>query len=127
MKIGFTVGVWDLFHEGHLNFLEEAKNYCDFLHVGIMTHYWVRLQKGHDGRPIESLESSIVHLRKLEIVDNIVILDTLDMSPYLQMCHVWIKGEDQKNMRPVEFANSIFIKRTEGISTTLLSSCKKHE
>lgn len=120
MRIGFTVGVWDLFHEGHLNFLKEAKKHCDFLHVGIMTDYWVRVQKGHKGRPAESLENRIVNLKKLDIVDNIVILDTLDMSPYLQMCHVWIKGEDQKNMRPIEFANSIFIKRTEGISTTLL-------
>jgi cytidyltransferase-like protein len=120
MKIGFTVGVWDLLHEGHINFLEKAKTHCDFLHVGIMTDYWVRVQKGHDGRPAESLESRIVNLRKLKVVDNVVILDTLDMSNYLQMCHVWIKGEDQKNMKPLEFVNSVFIQRTEGISTTLL-------
>jgi glycerol-3-phosphate cytidylyltransferase len=120
MKIGFTVGVWDLLHQGHLNFLKNAKQHCDFLHVGIMTDYWVRVQKGHSGRPVQSLEHRIVNLNKVKYVDNIVILDTLDMSQYLQMCHIWIKGEDQKNMRPFDFKNSIFITRTEGISTTLL-------
>ena len=124
MKIGFTVGVWDLFHEGHLNFLKTAKSHCNFLHVGIMNDYWVRVQKGHENRPVDSLESRIVNLKKISYVDNIVILDTLDMSQYLQMCHVWIKGEDQKNMRPIDFANCVFIKRTQGISTTLLINKK---
>lgn len=35
MVIGFTVGVWDLFHEGHENFLKECKQHCDFLYVAI--------------------------------------------------------------------------------------------
>lgn len=116
--IGFTVGVWDLFHKGHINFLKDAKKHCDFLHVGIMTDYWVRVQKGHQGRPVDSLELRINNLRQSELADNIVVLDTLDMSQYLQMAHVWIKGEDQKNMRPNEFSNTIFINRTKGISTT---------
>lgn len=125
MKIGFTVGVWDLFHEGHLNFLKKAKTYCDFLHVGIMTDYWVRVQKGHTNRPIDSLETRIVNLQKIFYVDNIVIIDTLDVSQYLQMCHIWIKGEDQKNMKPLTFPNSIFIERTKGVSTTLLINEQK--
>lgn len=118
MILGFTVGVWDLFHEGHINFLKNAKAHCDFLHVGIMTDYWVRVQKGHKGRPVDSLESRIVNLRKSGLADNVVVLDTLDMSQYLQMAHVWIKGDEQKNMRPNEFANVIHIDRTEGVSTT---------
>lgn len=120
MKIGITVGVWDLFHDGHSNLLREAKKHCDFLYVGIMTDFWVRVQKGHD-RPIESLEQRIVSLRMCEFVDKIVILDTLDMSIYLQMVDVWIKGKEQKNMMPTYWPNEIYINRTPNVSTTELS------
>jgi glycerol-3-phosphate cytidylyltransferase len=119
IKIGFTVGVWDLWHEGHSNFLKHARQYCDYLHVGIMTDYWVRVQKGHD-RPAQSLEKRLVDLRMSKLVDNIVVLDTLDMTPYLQMADIWIKGEDQKNMRPTEFMNTKYLPRTKNISTTQL-------
>lgn len=120
MKIGFTVGVWDLFHEGHINFLKEAKKNCDYLYVGIMTDYWVRVQKGHD-RPIESLEQRMVSLKTSGLVDKIVIIDTLDMTTYLQMMDIWFKGNEQKNMRPTQWSNEIYIERTPNISTTELA------
>lgn len=120
MKIGFTVGVWDLFHEGHLNFLKRAKEHCNYLYVGIMTDFWVRVQKGHD-RPIESLEQRVVALKNCDLVDKIVVLDTLDMGNYLQMVDVWIKGRDQKNMRPNLWPNEIYIDRTPNVSTTELA------
>ncbi len=117
MKVGFTVGVWDLFHEGHVDFLKSAREHCDFLYVGIMADFWVKVQKGHD-RPFESLELRTVNLRLTGLCDRIVVLDTLDMDPYLQMTDVWIKGVDQKNMRPAMWSNEVFVSRTPNISTT---------
>lgn len=40
--VGFTAGVFDCIHIGHLNFLERAKIECDHLIVGLCGDDYVR-------------------------------------------------------------------------------------
>ena len=119
-KIGFTVGVFDLLHDGHRSLLLEARRHCDYLVVAVMTDYWVRVQKGHE-RPAESEQTRLLHVRNSGLADKAFLLDSLDVSPYLQLADVWILGQNQRNMRPFDPPiPQVRIPETPGISTTLL-------
>jgi glycerol-3-phosphate cytidylyltransferase len=127
MRIGFTVGVFDLFHDGHRNLLARAREHCDLLLVGVMTDYWVRVQKGHD-RPADSEQTRLLNVRRQGWVHKAFLLDTLDMSAYLQVADVWILGENQRNMRPFDPPiPQVRISETPGVSTTLLLQRAREE
>jgi len=78
-KIGYTAGVFDLFHIGHLNLLEKCKNMCDYLIVGICDdEYCLNIKKKipifpekHRLRILKALKCvDMVELVNYEITDN---------------------------------------------------------
>lgn len=66
-KVGYTTGVFDLFHIGHLNILKRAKNQCEFLIVGVSTDELVLEYKNK--YPV------IPHNERIEIVGSIRYVD----------------------------------------------------
>jgi len=76
MVVGFTSGVFDLFHIGHLNVLRNAKSMCDHLIVGVSTDELVREYKNKN--PIIPFLERVEILRHVRYVDTVVAQEDMD-------------------------------------------------
>lgn len=70
MIIGYTTGVFDLFHIGHLNILQRAKEQCDYLIVGVSTDELVAEYKHK--KPVISYEERSRIVESIRYVDKVV-------------------------------------------------------
>ena len=83
-RIGYTQGVYDMFHVGHLNLLQNAKKQCDRLIVGVNSDRLVMEYKHK--KPVISEENRLRIVENIKAVDEAVIVDTLDkLSAYRQL------------------------------------------
>jgi glycerol-3-phosphate cytidylyltransferase len=74
--IGFTTGVFDMFHIGHLNILKRSKKHCDYLIVGISTDDLVYEYKKK--KPIIDFSSRSEIVNSIKYVDKVVSLSHRD-------------------------------------------------
>jgi len=75
-RVGYTTGVFDLFHIGHLNILRRAKEQCDYLIVGVSTDDVV-LRSKHKRSVIPFAERAEI-VEAIRYVDRVVPEETLD-------------------------------------------------
>uniref|UniRef100_A0A1Q3FLN4 ethanolamine-phosphate cytidylyltransferase n=1 Tax=Culex tarsalis TaxID=7177 RepID=A0A1Q3FLN4_CULTA len=71
-KIVYVAGAFDLFHVGHLDFLEKAKTYGDYLIVGLHTDPVVNVYKGGN-YPIMNLHERVLSVLACKYVSEVVI------------------------------------------------------
>ncbi len=93
--VALANGVFDLFHVGHLRYLQGAKALADLLVVAVNGDASARANKG-PGRPVvpESERAEIV--AGLACVDHVVLFDSKDVVPVIRLLRpdVHVKGTD---------------------------------
>tara|TARA_B110000902_G_C14220867_1_gene555099 strand:+ start:861 stop:1301 length:441 start_codon:yes stop_codon:yes gene_type:complete len=82
IRVGYTSGVYDLFHIGHLNLLKNAKGLCDRLIVGITSDELVSYK---------NKKAVIPHLERMEIVRNIKHVDAVVPQNDMDKFTMWEK------------------------------------
>lgn len=129
MTIGYTTGVFDMFHIGHLNILRRAKEKCDYLIVGVSTDNVVEGYKHH--KPIIPYDQRAAIVEAIKYVDEVVPQTTMDKTEFLKQRHFDVmfhgdewKGTDLYNKYEEEFAKYgariEYLSHTEGISSSIL-------
>lgn len=127
--IGYTTGVYDMFHIGHLNILRRAKEQCDYLIVGVSTDELVRQDKNKT--PIIPYEQRAAIVEAIKYVDEVVPqpdknkfgawekyhFDKMFVGSDWQDTLAWQKFEEQFAPVGVEI---VYLSHTDGISSTIL-------
>lgn len=128
-KVGYTTGVFDLFHVGHLNILEKSKEICDELIVAVCTDEYVRETKHLT--PVIPYEERARIIAALKCVDKVVPMTYTDKLQAWQENHfdVLISGDDWKGseryrITEEQFADLgvdvVYLPYTKGVSTTMI-------
>lgn len=129
IKVGFTSGVFDMFHIGHLNILRRAKERCDYLVVGVSTDELVQSYKNKT--PIIPFNDRKEIVAACRYVDKVIPQQTMDKLDIWNDIHFDVmfhgdewKGTELYNKYEVEFAKLgteiCYLPHTEGISSSIL-------
>ncbi len=128
-KTGYTTGVFDLFHIGHLNLLRRAKKQCDYLIVGVSSDDLVGYK---NKRAVIPFEERIQIIQAIRYVDQAVPQINMNKMEAWEKFHfdVMFVGDDWKNTEKwnryeEEFqkvgVDIVYFPYTKTTSSTLLS------
>ena len=129
-KIGYTTGVFDLFHIGHLNILKKAKEQCEYLIVGVSTDELVRSYKHK--MPVIPFEERIAIVEAIKYVDKAVVQESMDKFNAWERLrfNVVFHGDDWKNSNMYDRyidqfkkvgVDVVFLPHTDGVSSTQIA------
>ena len=129
MIVGYTTGVYDMFHIGHLNILKKAKEQCDYLIVGVSTDELVQHEKNKT--PVIPFKERYQIVESIKYVDRVVTQSDKNKFKAWEIYHFdkmfvgsdW-KGTPQWQNYERQFAPTgvqiIYLEHTDGISSTIL-------
>ena len=126
-KVGYTDGTYDMFHVGHLNMIETAKKYCDYLIVAVHGDDVVKEDKPNS--PIIGQEDRRRIVAAIKGVDQAEITKFRDKKRLWELYHFDVifigddwKGTERWNRFEKELnevgVDVIYVPYTKGISTT---------
>lgn len=128
-KIGYTTGVYDMFHIGHLNIIKRAKEQCEYLIVGVTTDELCINRKNK--KPIICEEERVEIVDSIKYVDKVVLQNDMDKLSAVKKYNVdavfvgsdW-QGTSAWDNYEKEFAtvgcSVVYLSHTDGISSTIL-------
>ncbi len=128
-QIGYTQGVFDMFHIGHLNLLQNAKEQCEYLIVGVNADNLVKEYKHKQTVIPENNRKKIVDA--IRYVDSSILSYTLDKIVMYEQLHFDVifigddwKGNERWKQTEEDLKNYgvdvVYLPYTEGISSTEL-------
>ena len=130
--IGYTSGVYDMFHIGHLNVIKNARSQCDYLIVGVSTDEVVKLNKSKT--PIIPFEERLAIVEAIKYVNQAVPQTRYDVQGKIETVlryHIDVmfvgsdwQGTEKWNVIETELAKIgckvVYLPHTDGISSTML-------
>jgi len=129
VRIGYTSGVYDMFHIGHLNILKRAKENCDYLVVGVTTDKLCFKRKNKN--PIICEQDRVEIVKSIKYVDKVVLqedMDKLKMVKELGANIVFVGSDWEGTPAWIQYEKEFatvgckvcYLPHTEGISSTIL-------
>lgn len=130
LVIGYTTGVFDLFHIGHLNILKNAKENCDYLIVGVTVDELVSYKGTHAIIPFEERIKIVEAIRYVDQVVPQTSMDKMKAWEKLKFNKMFVgndwKGSEKWNRLGEEFAvlkvDIQYFPYTKGTSSTHLKN-----
>ena len=130
--VGYTAGVYDMFHIGHLNVIRNAKEKCDYLIVGVSTDEVVEQNKNK--KPIIPFAERAAIVEAIKYVDKVIPQERYDIEGKIETVKnngidVMFVGSDWQgtekwNKIEEELAKIgckvVYLPHTDGISSTML-------
>ena len=128
-KVGYTTGVFDMFHIGHLNILKRAKEQCEYLIVGVTTDELCEKRKNK--KPIICEKDRVEIVSAIKYVDKVVLqTDMNKIKPVVEnnVDVVFVGSDWQGKPSWIEYEKEFnkvncsvcYLSHTDGISSTIL-------